>query len=122
MTDNGFCLCDNTLRSDLVSFEYEMLVVPAAGELQCRVGWDGESALWFRLTKNQDISAGPLARPFALSLTPLTRLLATDCSLRLRPPLRSLVCSLAHFLACGKRDDKMIFFLCFFSVLAHSEF
>ena len=65
MTDNGFCLCDNTLRSDLVSFEYEMLVVPAAGELQCRVGWDGESALWFRLTKNQDISAGPLARPFA---------------------------------------------------------
>ena len=39
-------------------------------------------------------------RPFARSLAPLaplTRLLAPDCSLRSRPPLRLLVRSLAHF-------------------------
>ena len=54
---------------------------------------------------NQDVSTGPLARPFTCSLTPLTRSLASDCSLRSRPPLRSLVRSLAHFahsLARGK--------------------
>ena len=40
-----------------------------------------------------------------LWLAPLTRLLAPDCLLRSRPPLRSLVRSLAHFthsLARGK--------------------
>ena len=44
------------------------------------------------------LSTGPLARLFVRSLAP-------DCSLRLRPPLRSLVRSLAHFahsLARGK--------------------
>ena len=48
---------------------------------------------------------GPLARPFARSLAPLTRSLALDCSLRSRPPLRSLVRLLAYFghsLARGK--------------------
>ena len=51
------------------------------------------------------LNTGPLARPFARSLAPLTRELAPDCSLRSRPPLRSLVHSLAHFahsLARGK--------------------
>merc|ERR1711954_28254 len=38
-----------------------------------------------------------LACPFARSLAPLTRSLAPDCSLRSRPPLHSLVHSLAHF-------------------------
>ena len=52
------------------------------------------AALWARITKNTDWSTGPLACPFARSLAPLTRSLASDCSLRLRPPLRSLVCSL----------------------------
>ena len=42
-------------------------------------------------------NTGPLAHPFARSLAPLTPLLAPDCSLCSRPPLRSLVCSLAHF-------------------------
>ena len=46
-------------------------------------------ALWSGAYKNRDVSTGPLARPLA----PLTRLLAHDCSLCLRPPLRSL-CSL----------------------------
>ena len=48
--------------------------------------------------KNQDVSTGLLARPFARSLAPLTRSLAPNCSLRSRPPLRSLVWSLAHLL------------------------
>ena len=47
--------------------------------------------------KNRDVRTGPLARPFACSLAPLTRSFALDCSLRSRPPLRSLVCLLAHF-------------------------
>ena len=54
-------------------------------------------ALWAKKTKNPDGSTGPLACPFARSLAPLTRLLAPDCSLRSRPPLLSLVRSLAHF-------------------------
>ena len=33
-------------------------------------------ALWARITKNPDCNTGPLARPFAHSLAPLTRLLA----------------------------------------------
>ena len=53
-------------------------------------------ALWLITAKNTDCSTGPLARPFARSLAPLTRSLAPDCSLRSRPPLRSLVRSLAH--------------------------
>ena len=55
--------------------------------------------------KSRDVSTGPLARPFARSLAPLSRSLAPDCPLRSRPPLRSLVRSLAHFahsLARGK--------------------
>ena len=59
------------------------------------VNW---GALWSGTNKNKDVSTRPLARPFARSLAP-------DCSLCLRPPLRSLVRSLAHFahsLARGK--------------------
>ena len=73
--------------------------------------WSSNSyAKWAGLTKNTDWSTGPLARPFARSLAPLTHSLATDCSLRSRPPLRSLVRSLAHFahsLSRGKMN-----FLC----------
>ena len=54
-------------------------------------------ALWSIKAKNIDCSTGPLARPFARSLAPLTRSLAPHCSLRSSPPLRSLVRSLAHF-------------------------
>ena len=53
------------------------------------------SALWSGTNKNRDVSTGPLARPFTRSLAPLTRALAPDCSLRSRPPLRSLVRSFA---------------------------
>ena len=63
------------------------------------------ATLWSITDKNTDWSTGPLARPFARSLAPLTRTLAPDGSLRSRPPLRSLVRSLAHFahsLARGK--------------------
>ena len=55
------------------------------------------AALWSGTNKNREISTGPLARPFAHLLAPLTRSLAPDCSLRSRPPLCSLVRSLAHF-------------------------
>ena len=53
-------------------------------------------ALWSGTNKKRDVSTGPLARLFAHSLAPLTCSLAPDCSLRSRPPLRSLVRSLAQ--------------------------
>ena len=65
-------------------------------------------ALWSITAKNTDRNTGPLARPFARSLAPLARSLAPDCSLRSRPPLRSLVRSLARFvhsLAHGTVND-----------------
>ena len=76
-------------------------------------------ALWSRTAKYTDCSTGPLARPFAHSLAPLTRSLATDCSLRSRPPLRSrsLVRSLAHFahsLARGKGNYWLAILSVFF--------
>ena len=70
-----------------------------------RRGGGNDGALWSGTNKNRDVSTGPLARPFARSPALLTRSLAPDCSLRSRPPLRSLVRSLAHFahsLARGK--------------------
>ena len=54
-------------------------------------------ALWSGTNKNRDVSTGPLARPFTCSLALLFCSLAPDCLLHSRPPLRSLVCSLAHF-------------------------
>ena len=80
--------------------------------------------LWSITAKNTDCSTGPLARPFARSLAPLTRSLAPDCSLRSRPPLRSLVRSLAHFahsLARGTVNDWMAILSVFFSIFDHSE-
>ena len=81
------------------------------------------NSLWSITAKNTDCSTGPLARPFARSLAPLTRSLAPDCSLRSRPPLRSLVCSLAHFahsLARGTVNDWMPILSVFFSIFDHS--
>ena len=81
-----------------------------------------QTAVLGRTAKNWDISTGPLARPFAHSLAPLTRLLAPDCSLRSRPPLRSLVHSLAHFthsLARGTVNDWMDSLSVFFSIFDH---
>ena len=80
-------------------------------------------ARWSGTNKNRDVSTGPLARPFARSLAPLTRSLAPDCSLRSRPPLRSLVRSLAHFthsLARGTVIDWMAILSVFFPVFDHS--
>ena len=76
---------------------------------------DGKTkTLWSRTAKNTD-STGPLARPFARSLAPLTSL---------RPPLRSLVRSLAqsaHSLARGKVNYQMAILSVFFSIFDHSE-
>ena len=83
------------------------------------------TTLWSKTAKNTDWSTGPLPRPFARSLTPLTRPLAPDCLLRSRPPLHSLVRSLAQFahsLARGKVNDSKDGFSIFFSILAHSAF
>ena len=68
-------------------------------------------ALWSGTNKNRDVSTGPLARPFARSLAPLTRSLAPDCSLRSRPPLRSLICS-HRSLDCLLRTTRFACTLC----------
>ena len=76
--------------------------------------------LWSITAKNTDCSTGPLARPFAHSLT---HSLAPDCSLCSHPPLRSLVRSLAHFansLACGTLNDWMTILSVSFSIFDHS--
>ena len=81
------------------------------------------SAQWPGTAKNRDVSTGPLARPFARSLAPLTRSLAPDCSLCSHPPLRSLVRSLAHFahsLTRGTVNDWMAILFVFFSIFDHS--
>ena len=52
----------------------------------------------FISAENRDVSTGPLARPFARSLTLLTHLLAPHCSLCSRALRRSFICSLAHSL------------------------
>ena len=75
-------------------------------------------SLWAKSTKTPHFSTGPLARPFARSLAPLTRSLAPHCS------LRSLIRSLAHFahsLACGTVNDWMAILSVFFPVLDRSE-
>ena len=64
-----------------------------------------------RGSESRRSSTGPLARPFARSLAPLTRSLAPHYSLRLRAPLRSLGRTLAHFahsLARGQVNFLMI--------------
>ena len=71
-------------------------------------------SLWSGTNKNRDVSTGQLARPFARSPAPLTRSLAPDCSLRSRPPLRSLVRSLP----CSWDSewlDGYLFCVCLFS-------
>ena len=78
---------------------------------------------WSITAKKTDCSTGPLARPFAGSLAPLTRSLAPDCSLCSRPSLRSLMCSLAHFAhshARGTVNDWMAFLSVFFFIFDHS--
>ena len=79
--------------------------------------------LWSITAKNTDCSTGPLARPFARSLAPLTCSLAPPCSLCLHALLRSLVCSLAHFahsLARGTVNDWMTILSVFFYTFDHS--
>ena len=80
-------------------------------------------ALWSGTNKYRDVSTEPLARPFARLLPPLTHSLALDCSLCSRPPLRSLIRSLAHFahsIARGTVNDWMAIMSVFFSIFDHS--
>ena len=74
----------------------------AGVEEQCTVVWN-----------KQESRRKPLARPFP-------RLLAPDCSLRSGPLLRSLVRSLAHFLARGTVNDWLAILFLFFSIFDHS--
>ena len=70
----------------------------------------GARAQWARSTKSPDESVGPFTRPFARLLVLLTYSFAPHCSLCSRAPLRSLVCSLAHFAhsrARGTVNDSM---------------
>ena len=64
-------------------------------------------------TKNPNVSIGPLARPFARSLAPLTHSLVPHYSLRSRARF-------AHSFARGKVNDWMAIYSVFFSILAHS--
>ena len=76
-----------------------------------------------RTAKNKDCSTGPLAHPFARSLAPLTRSHAPDCSLRSRPPLRSLIHSLVHYITLTPSSvffpifDQSVRRFCVFSIL-----
>ena len=56
----------------------------------------------------RDVSTGPLNRPFARSLAPLTLSLAPDCSLRSRSA--ALTCSLARSLRSLPRSWESEFF------------
>ena len=73
---------------------------------------------WFRTAKNQDVSTGPLACPFARSLAPLTHSLALHCLLCMRPLIHSFICFLAHALSpqlWGKMSQNDL-------VLSHSGY
>ena len=89
------------------------------------LGWEGNEGsprpLWSITAKNTDRSTGPLARPFARSLAPLTRSLAPDCSLRSRPPLHSLA-HFTHSLARETVNDWMAILSVFFLFFDHSAF
>ena len=61
-------------------------------------------------SKIDSLSTGPLARPFACSLAPLTHLLALDCLHCSRSPLRSLVRLLAHFAHSLARGKEVLFY------------
>ena len=79
-------------------------------------------SLWAKSTKTPDFSTGPLARPFARSLAPLTRSLAPHNSLRSRAVRRLFIRSLAHFahsLARGTVNDWMAILSVFFSISNH---
>ena len=78
------------------------------------------NALWSITSRIRTVV---LRHSLVRSLAPLTRSLAPDCSLRSRPPLRSLVRSLAHFahsLARGTVNDWMAILSVFFSIFDHS--
>ena len=66
-----------------------------------------ERALLSGITKNPDVSTGPLARLFVRSLTPLTHSLAPFCSLCSRAPLRSFVRSLTYSLTHSRARGKV---------------
>ena len=77
-------------------------------------------ALRSRKIKNPDVSTEPLARPFTLSLAPLTctahsSLLAPHCSLCSCTPLRSLARSLCSLPRLWVSEWMSTFFVFFFS-------
>ena len=55
-------------------------------------------SLWFRTSKNWDVTTGPFACPFACLLTPLTYLLALHCLLCSHTLLHLLLGPIAHLL------------------------
>ena len=71
------------------------------------------SALKFRTSENRDVSTGPLACPFAWSLSLLTQLLALLCSARIACALRyahSFVDLLIHSLPRSWENERMSWF------------
>ena len=92
--DTSVVLVSEMADSEAGAFECaasEVMVIEIMNSGDCR------GSLWSITAKNTDCSTGPLARPFARWLAPLTHSLAPDCLLRSHPPLCSLVRSLAHF-------------------------
>ena len=107
-----------------VSAQMRRLLVNTSGHIQglnhCSPS-SSSSALTLplraRITKNPEVNAGPLARPFACLLVPLTCSLILPCLLCSHAPLCSLVCSLAHFtysLARGTVNDWVNIYCVFF--------
>ena len=77
--------------------------------------------LWARLTRNPEVSTGPLVRPFARSLALFTHLLALPCLPYSRTLLRTFARSIARSLTSRLWESKLLevyFFCVFFSILA----
>ena len=95
--------------------------------LSCELEWQSSffvfSQFFHSGSDQPRIGTKVLGHSLVRLLAPLTRSLAPDCLLRSRPPLRSLVRSLAHFahsLARGKVNNWMAILSVFFSIFTHS--
>ena len=65
------------------------------------------NALWFRATKNQDITTGPLTCTFTHLLALLTHSLTLHCSLSSHVPLHPFILKIAHSLPSPLESEQL---------------